>query len=137
MPDSILLTINTDAPIASFDLYMKANNAEAPISRKTAQAVPQSEDHTYRMAIQDFFPELDPAIYPLTITEFKWTLKDPKKNTPYNMQIKRVELLYNDIIQTGLEGVQTSDGTKKVITPQGVFIRTSSTQYDLLGRERM
>lgn len=137
VPDSILLTINTDAPIASFDLYMKANNAEAPISRKTAQAVPQSEDYIYRMAIQDFFPELDPAIYPLTITEFKWTLKDPKKNTPYNMQIKRVELLYNDIIQTGLEGVQTSDGTKKVLTPQGVFIRTSSTQYDLLGRERM
>lgn len=137
VPDSILITMNTDAPIASFDLYVQANNADAPISRKTAQAVPLSEDYTYRMAIQDFFPELDPAIYPLTLTQFKWTLKDPKKNTPYNLQIKKVELLYNDVIETGLEDVQTSNGTKKVLTPQGVLIRTTSAQYDLLGRERM
>lgn len=104
VPDSLLVTIRTDAPVNSLEVTILPHQAEQAVSHKVTGIVPKETDYSYRIALANAVDVEDNALFPLTLTQLKWTLKDPKKNTPYRMQVLSVTAHYPQWEEsTGLE----------------------------------
>lgn len=137
-PDSVLVTIQTNAPISYLEAQLQANNADKGVTRKMSEAVPKDADFTYRIALADMLDVTDIAIYPVHMTQLKWALKDPKKNTPYRMQLKKIEAKYSQWSdETGLfngEWRMENGEWHKVMHHGRVVIDNGARRYGIAGK---
>lgn len=135
-PDSLLVTIQTNAPISYLTIQMKANIDDKTQTHKMVETVPENTPFTFRVAMDDLF-EYDPANYPLTLQQLKFTLKDPKKSTPYRMQILGVDTKYlhwqRDTYLPSLP-FENESATRKILYNGQLYILHNAVRYDLFGR---
>lgn len=134
-PDSLLITIQTNAPISYMEVQVQADNAAQPQTRKMAQSVPQNVEFTYHVALSDLL-EYDVANYPIVLHQLKFALKDPAKNTPYRMQIKDVQTKYlhwQDPSYIPDLLMPSSSVSHKCIRSSRLVIIRDGIAYDVLG----
>ncbi len=134
IPDSIAITIQTDAPIASLETNMLTSAGET-ISYKSAITVPVNEDYTTTMALTSVLKSADCTLYPVHLTGLKWALKDPIKNKAYRFQLKQVKLIYLHTAQTGWSGVYSNrkTPTTKYLKNGRVVIEHQGKVYEAKG----
>lgn len=92
-PDTLLIHLMTDAPISQLEIQIWANGADQPSSSRMSIAPSINTPCTIRIPISNLFKD-DVANYPLSLRQLKFTLKDPKKNTPYRLQILGIDTKY-------------------------------------------
>ena len=138
-PDSCLVTIHTTAPIQTLTLTARVHRADEAVSGKYADVVPTGADYTYRIPLQPLVGT-DQAIYPLQVEELSFALKDPKKNTNYNLQVKQVRFHYADWEQeTALPEMSGKQpvACRKIVENGRIYILKNGLRYNILGTREM
>lgn len=136
-PDSLRVTVNTDAPVASLEIKIMAADAADPVSYKIADKPAAGQDYVYRMAVADILNVSDQAIYPLTLDRLRFAFKDPKKNTDYTVRIKRIEAVYSHFLPTDLPRLTDSqpDAIDKMLRNGRLIIRKHNRLFDAQGQQ--
>ena len=138
-PDSVLVVVNTNAPLQSLELAVKAGNGTE--EKKTVSGKQTANvDFTYAFATDKLFETVDQSIYPIRLESAKFTLKDPKKNTNYSLTIKDIILCYRDWAElTALPDILNSPfsilHSQKLMVGGQVYIIKNNHIYDVHGHE--
>lgn len=134
-PDSLLITVQTNAPVSYLEVQVQADIADKPQTQKITATIPANTPFTFRVAMANLF-EYDPANYPMALRQLKFALKDPKKNTPYRMQVLQVATKYlHWQEETALTPVskEASTLTRKVLRNGNVYILRADELFTPLG----
>ena len=135
-PDSILIVVNSDAPVQAMELTYRPNDGESDatnISGKTTV----NEDYTYTFATDQLMDVADQGIYPILLESAKFTLKDPKKSKSYRFTIKDIILCYRDWAEVTALPTQLAKPAKpvKLMVNGQVYIIKNNHIYDVHGHE--
>ena len=136
-PDSILIVVNSDAPIQAMELTYRPNNGESDatnISGKTAE----NKDYTYTFATDQLMDVADQGIYPILLQSAKFTLKNPNKSKSYHFTIKDIILCYRDWAEVTALPTQLAQPAKpvKLMVNGQIYIIKNNHVYDVRGHER-
>lgn len=132
-PDSLLITFQTSAPIQSMALTIETAEGESITSGQIADVVPTDIDYIYRIDLARIVGNHQ-AIYPLTLSKIRFTLKDAKKSTPYTFAIPTIQCHYRDWInETGIEETLAPAKNEKFVQNGRLLIRKQGMIYDVLG----
>ncbi len=138
-PDSVLVVVNSTAPIGTMTCFMRANDKTEPGSIKLADAVTAGVDYTYTLTPSQMVNAADKSSYPLTLESLKFALKDPKKNKDYTITVKEVVLCFNTWKEASgwVQAVRKQgDGAcRKVMVKGKVYLIDKTKLIDILGHE--
>ena len=136
-PDSVLVVVNTNAPLQSLEMTARAANGIE--NKKSVTGKPSvNEDYTYAFPTDELMGTTDQSIYPIRLESAKFTLKDPKKNTNYSLTIKDIILCYRDWAEVTADPSLTlpSKGREcKIMVNGQVYIINNNHIYDVHGHE--
>lgn len=134
-PDSVLITIKTDAPVQYTSIKMHARGQETQIL-KCEDEVTKDEAHTYVIRTSDFANPADIATYPITLEEIKVMLGSAKTKTQYYCTIEGITLCYNAEVISGIidEIQKTYPNASRIVLQNGnLFIINNGIRYTLTG----
>ena len=134
-PDSIILMVNTDSPVASLELAMNVGDSIEEQSYKLAQSLTANTDETVIFAVGKMLNKEDRGIYPIRLNSVKFGFKNPKANKDYNMHIKDIILCYSDWRKVTALPVLPAQLAKpvKIMVNGQVYIIKNNHIYNLKG----
>ena len=135
-PDTILLVINTDAPVQSLEMAYHAAGQEA--DKMTFSGKPEANvDYTFALPVDKLFEPVEQRIFPITLESGKFSMKDPKKSKSYTLHIKDIILCYRDWTEVTALPTQLAQPAKplKLMVNGQVYIIKNNHIYDLKGHE--
>lgn len=139
-PDSVMLVINTTAPVNIIDLTVRANNLpiDSAATGKKSELLTAGQDYVFAFALDNLVRLTDQATFPIWLESIKLSMKDPKKNKDYNIQIKEIVLCYKNWQQASglMEAIQNNAALmqdRKIMVNGKVFILRDGKAFDLKG----
>lgn len=133
-PDSMSVTISTDAPISYITLTMN-NPIKSEVLYKIDEATEAGGEHTYMMRPAEFTDVNDAARFPITMTSMKLTLGSIKKATDYHFTFDGITLYYPNYEVSAIPVIEADGSRSTMLIENGqIFILKDNKRYTLSGQ---